>query len=162
MASGLVINSVQDVLAAALQILESAREEVVWLIPASVNSLSLAYGGVEKVRAFIQQGGVSRGVVRVSPANVKEIQMFLDAGEDIRHSDEVHEVFMYVGDKQQSVSAINTGVEEFTLDTPVTAFWSEDPTYAEYLLTSFENAWARAVPAERRIQELVEQGQGSR
>ncbi len=157
MPSGLVINSVQDALAAALQILESAQEEVVWLIPASVNSLSLAYGGVEKVRAFTQQGGVSRGVVQVSPANVKEIQLVWDAGEDIRHSDEVHEVFMYVGDRQHSISSLNTGVTEYTLDTPVTAFWSEDPTYAAYLLTSFENAWAHAVPAEKRIQELLEQ-----
>ncbi|MGZ4908302.1 MAG: hypothetical protein ACXVIG_06475 [Halobacteriota archaeon] len=155
MPAGITINRVQDALAAALQILESAREEVFWLIPASINSLSLTYGGVEKVRAFTQQGGVSRGVVQISPANVKEIQLFLDAGEDIRHSDEAHEVFMFVGDKQQSISSINIGVEEFTLDTPVSAFWSEDPSYAEYLLIAFEYAWSQAVPAAKRIQELL-------
>ncbi|MGZ4894592.1 MAG: hypothetical protein ACXV29_11230 [Halobacteriota archaeon] len=154
MPSGIVINSVQDALAVASQILESAQEEVVWLIPASINSLSLAYGGVEQVRAFIQKGGVSRGVVQISPANVKEIQMFLEAGEDIRHSDEAHEVFMYVGDKQHSISAINIDADEYTLDTPVTAFWSESPVYAEYLLASFESAWSDAIPAEKRIQEL--------
>jgi hypothetical protein len=99
---------------------------------------------------------LSRGVVQISPANITEIQMFLDAGEDIRHSDEVHEVFMFVGDKQQSISSLNIGVKEFTIDTPVTAFWSEDPAYAEYLLTSFEKVWSEAVPAEERIQELLE------
>jgi len=153
---GTVITSVKDVLAAALGIVESAQKEVVWVIPASINTLSLTYGGVEKIKAFIQNGGSSRGVVQISPANITEIQMFLDAGEDIRHSDEVHEVFMFVGDKQQSISSLNIGVKEFTIDTPVTAFWSEDPTFAEYLLTSFEKVWSEAVPAEERIQELLE------
>lgn len=158
MPPGLVINSVKDVIAAALGILDSAQKEVVWVIPASINSLSLTYGGVEKIRAFIQKGGLSRGVVQISPANVEEIQMFLDAGEDIRHSDEGHELYMFVGDKQQSISSLNIGVEEFTRDTPVTAFWSDSPAYAEYLFTSFENVWSKAVPAEERIKELLEQG----
>jgi hypothetical protein len=82
----------------------------------------------------------------------------LDFGEDLRHSDQFHEIFMIVGDKQQSLSAINLGVQEYTLDTPLTAFWSESPDYAEYLLTSYENAWSDAVPAEERIRELLEQG----
>jgi hypothetical protein len=65
---------------------------------------------------------------------------------------------MIVGDKQQSLSAINLGVQEYTIDTPITAFWSESLNYAEYLLTSFENVWSEAVPAEERIQELLKQG----
>ncbi|MGZ4902884.1 MAG: hypothetical protein ACXV5T_06505 [Halobacteriota archaeon] len=47
---------------------------------------------------------------------------------------------MFVADRRQSISAINIGIDEFALDTPVTAFWSDDRTYAEYLLASFENA----------------------
>jgi hypothetical protein len=154
---GTVITSVKDVLAAALGIVESAQKEVVWVIPASINTLSLTYGGVEKIKAFIQKGGFSRGVVQILPANITEIQMFLDAGEDIRHSDEGREVYMFVGDKQQSISSLNIGVKEFTLDTPVTAFWSDSPNYAEYLVTSFENAWSEAIPAKERIKELLEQ-----
>jgi hypothetical protein len=154
---GTVINNVKDVLAAALGIVDSAQKEVVWVIPASINTLSLTYGGVEKIKAFIQKGGLSRGVVQISPANITEIQMFLDAGEDIRHSDEAHELYMFVGDKQQSISSLNIGVKEFTLDTPVTAFWSDSPNYAEYLVTSFENAWSEAIPAKERIKELLEQ-----
>ncbi len=81
--------------------------------------------------------------------------MCVECGEDIRHSDAVHELFMYVGDKRESVSSINIGVVEYTLDTPVVAFWSESHTYAEYLLTAFESAWSQAVPAEQRIEELL-------
>jgi hypothetical protein len=90
--------------------------------------------------------------------NVERVRKRLDFGEDLRHSDRFHEVFLCIGDKQQSISAINLGVQEYTLDTPVTAFWSDSPAYAEYLLTSFENVWSEAVPAEVRIKELLEQG----
>jgi hypothetical protein len=65
---------------------------------------------------------------------------------------------MIVGDKQQSISAMNIGVQEYTLDTPITAFWSDSPPYAEYLVTSFENAWSKAISAEERIKELLKMG----
>ncbi len=157
MPSGIVINGVKDTFAAALEVLESAQEEVVWLVPPSVNSLSRHYAFVEKARALIERGGASRGVIQITHANVEEVRMSVKNGESVRHSDEVHELFMYVGDRQQSISGINIGVDEYTLDTPIVAFWSESPTYAEYLLTSFETAWSKAVPAEERIQELLKQ-----
>ncbi len=160
MPSGFIMHDVTNTLAAALEILESAREEVVWLIPASVNALSMTQGFVEKVQVFIQKGGVSRGIVDMSSTNIREIQAFLDVGEDIRHSDVTCEVFMYVADKRRSISSINIGVTEFTFDTPVVAFQSDDPTYAAYLLTSFENAWSQAIPAEERLQELLKQQAG--
>ncbi|MGZ7112201.1 MAG: hypothetical protein ACXVIU_12975 [Halobacteriota archaeon] len=100
---------------------------------------------------------MSRGIVQITPTNVEEVLMSVENGEDVRHSDEAHELFMYVGDRQQSISAINIGVDEYTLDTSIIAFWSEDPTYAEYLLASFESAWSQAVPAEERIQEVLKQ-----
>ena len=158
MASGIVINSVRDALAAALLLLEPAHEEVVWLVPPSIHTLSQHYDFVEKARAFVRQGGILRGIVAISHANVGEVQAKVANGEDVRHSDEVHELFMYVADRRHSVSAINVGVAEYALDTPVTAFWSERPDYAEYLLPAFEAAWARAVPARQRIDELLERG----
>jgi|GEM_PF-473641 hypothetical protein len=154
MPHGFIIHGVKDALAAALGILESEQKEVVWLVPPSVHSLATTLGFLEAMRAYVKRGGVSRGIVAVSRENVDEIRMSVESGEDIRHSDAVHEVFMYVGDKQKSVSAINIGVVEYTLDTPVAAFWSEDPTYAEYLLAAFETAWERAIPAQERIEEL--------
>jgi hypothetical protein len=154
MPHGFIINGVKDALAAALGILESQQKEVAWLVPPSVHSLATTLGFLEAMRAFVKRGGVSRGIVAVSRENVDEIRMSVESGEDIRHSDAVHEVFMYVGDKQKSVSALNIGVVEFRLDTPVAAFWSEDPTYIEYLLAAFETVWAQAIPAQERIEQL--------
>jgi len=149
MVSRRVISSVMDALAVASQILESATEEVVWVAPLSLLSLSERHGLVEQTRAFIRRGGVSRGVVPLSRASVRELQASPAIGADVRHSDEAHELLMFVGDRRQSISAINVGIDDFTRDTPLIAFWSEDPTYAQYLLASFEYAWSRAIPAER-------------
>ncbi len=130
MPSGLIINGVKDALAAALQILESAHEEVIWLIPSSIHSLSVTHGYFEQTKAFIERGGVARGIVSISLANIEEIQMSLESGEDIRNSDNVQEIFMYVGDKRDSVGSIDIDVSDYTLDTLAVCFWSEDPTYA--------------------------------
>jgi hypothetical protein len=113
---------------------------------------------MQSAKVFIQNGGVIRGIVPISCNNIERARMQLDIGEDLRHSDRIQEVFMLLGDKQQSISAINIGVGEYTLETSITAFWSESPTYAEYLYTSFENAWSEVVPARERIKELLTQG----
>ncbi len=159
MPSGIVINSVQDVVAVASQILEKAQEEVTWLIPPSLIPLLEYYDFVaESITPFLQKGGVSRGITPLSYANVEAIQGSLSRGEDVRHSDEPHELFMFVGDRRYSISAVNVGVKKFTPDTAIVAFWSASPIYAEYLLASFENVWTKAAPAEQRIQELLKEG----
>ncbi|HEX7515221.1 MAG TPA: hypothetical protein VF393_06505 [archaeon] len=45
-----------------------------------------------------------------------------------------------------------------SLDQQMAALWSDDPTYAQYLMSTFEMLWQQSVPVEERIQELLEQG----
>jgi hypothetical protein len=157
MPAGTVINSVKDVIAVVINTFESAKHEIVFITPDSVMNLAGNYQTMLSAERFIKNGGTVRGIVPILRENVERVRKRLDFGEDLRHSDQFHEVFMCVGDKQQSISAINLGVQEYKLDTPITAFWSDSPNYAEYLLTSFENAWSEAVPAEERIKQLLEQ-----
>ncbi len=129
-----------------------------WLIPPSLVPLLARFNfASESITPFLQRGGTSRGIVPLPYVNVEAMQTSLSRGEDVRHSDEVHELFMLVGDRQYSVSSINIDVDEYTFDTPIVAFWSESPTYAEYLLASFETAWSQAVPAAQKIEELLAQ-----
>jgi hypothetical protein len=158
MPAGTVITSVKDAIAVVLHIFESAKHEIVFLTPASFLSLAGTFNSMQSAKQFIQDGGVLRAILPISSDIVEAARMRLDIGEDLRHSDQFHEIFLIVGDKKQSLSAINLGVQEYALDTPVTAFWSESPAYVEYLLTSFEKVWSEAVPAEERLQELLKQG----
>jgi hypothetical protein len=158
MPAGTVVTSVKDAIAVILRIFESANREIVFITPPSFMELSANYASMEGAERFIRNGGVVRGILPVSRDDVIEVRMRLDTGYHLRHSDLFHESFMIVGDRQQSISAINVGVQEYTLDTPITSFWSDSPAFAEYLLTIFENAWSKAIPAEQRIQELLKQG----
>jgi hypothetical protein len=157
MPAGTVIKSVKDVIAVILSIFESAKNEVVFITPDSVMNLAGNYQTMQSAELLIQNGGTVRGIVPIVRDNIERVRKRLDFGEDLRHSDCFHEVFMIIGDKQQSLSAINLGVQEYSLDTPVTAFWSDSPSYAEYLITIFEKEWLEAVPAEERIKELLKQ-----
>jgi len=160
MPAGSIITNAEDFVAVVLKILETARHETAFIFSPSLLSFAGTYDSAEHAKRFIENGGVVRGIVPISLANIEAARLRLDIGEDLRHSDEVHEFLMFVGDRRYSISAINIGIDDFTGGTPFTAFWSESLPYAEYLLASFENAWSRAIPAERRIQELLEHKEG--
>ncbi len=157
MPSGAVINSVEDFIAAAVQIFDAAQRELVFIVPHSVQSLAGTDDATTRAKRFIENGGVVRGIIAISAANREEVRKRADVGAELRHHDEVHELFISVVDKRYSVSSVNMGVEEFTHDTPIVAFWSDDPTYAEYLLALFANVWSQAIPAETRFEELSEE-----
>jgi len=158
MPAGTIVNGVKDIVAVVFNLYDYTKNEISFLVPPSLLSIAGTLDTLQHAKRFIENGGAVRAITTISRANVEESHTRLDIGEDLRHCDTLSEIFMFVGDKQYSVSSINIGVQEYTLDTPVTAFWSESPAYAEYLLASFENAWSQAAPAEERIQELLRQG----
>ncbi len=158
MRSGMMINSVGDAVAVIFKILESARREIVFVTSPPLLSVAGTFDTVEIAKRFIDGGGTLKGITTITRANVEEIRMRMDVGLDLRHSGELHELSLFVADKQNSISGLNTDVGEYALDTPVSGFWSEDPAFATFLLTIFESAWSRAIPAEERIEELMRQG----
>jgi len=157
MPAGTAVNGVDDIMAVVLNIYDSAKNEISFLAPPFFVSIAGTLDVLQHAKRFIENGGVVRGITTISRDNVEEAQMRLDIGEDLRHCSTLSEIFMFVGDRKQSISSINIGVREYTRDMPITAFWSESPVYAEYLLGSFENAWSQAVPAEKQIRELEQE-----
>ncbi len=156
MASGTIVNGLANALTVVVNIIDSAQHEIAFLAPPSILSIGGAsFNSMQSAKRFIQRGGVFKGVTTVSLVNLEEVRMRLNIGENLRHSDFYHEVFMIVGDKQHSLSAANVGIYDYRLDTPVITYCSKDPTYVEYLLTSFEGAWSQSVPAEERLLELM-------
>jgi cyanophycinase-like exopeptidase len=73
------------------------------------------------------------------------VRQHLDFGEDVRHVEKYDGVFFLIGDKTQSISSIHVNTEDLSVDDTIVAFWSRDPTYAGYLLSNFEQAWAQGV-----------------
>ncbi len=61
-------------------------------------------------------------------------------------------------DKKICISGISAEFTRISLDQPLAALWTDDPTYAQYLASTFEMLWEQSIPAEERIQELLKQG----
>jgi hypothetical protein len=158
MAKGTIIKSVKDALAVGSSIIESAKNEIVWLLPPAMVVFAAQYSIAKKSKNLIENGGHIRSIFQISPQYAELAQSLLDIGENIRHVDQYEGVFFLVGDKKQSISSMHVNVEALSLDDQVVAFWSEAPTYAEYLLSHFDQAWAQGVDAQERIRELLKQG----
>jgi hypothetical protein len=158
MANRTIITSVTDALAVCMSIIESANNEVVYTSPLSLLVLGSQFGFAEKTKLFIQKGGRVRGIADFSYQYIKVIQESLDNGIDVRHYPQYQGIFMLAGDRGESISSMSVDVERFSINAPVVALWSNDPTYAEYLMSTFELAWEQAVPAAQRIDELLKEG----
>ena len=158
MADGTIITSVTDALAICSNIIESANNEVVYLSPPSLLVLASQFSLREKTKMLIQKAGRVRGIADFSYQYIEEMREILDIGTDVRHVDQYQGIFMLVGDRKESISSMSIDVESLSIDTPLVALWSDDPTYAEYLMSTFEIAWEQSVPAAQRIEELLKEG----
>lgn len=99
-----------------------------------------------------------RGIADFSYQYINEVQEWLDDGIDVRYYPQYQGMFMLVGDERKSISSMSIDVERLSVNTPVVALWSDEPTYAEYLTSTFETVWEQSVPAGQLIEELLKEG----
>ena len=116
-----------------------------------------SFGLTEKTEMLIKRGGHVRGISNISLTYIDVVRESVDVGEEVRHYDQYQGIYFIVADKKESVSSINVDAESLSLEDPLVALWTEDPIYAEYLLSTFEIAWYQSIPAEQRMQELFEE-----
>jgi len=158
MADGTIITSVTDALAICSSIIESANNEVVYIAPASLLVLASRFGLAKKTEMLIQKAGSVRSIADFSYPYIDEMRKLLGIGEGVRHVSQYQGIFMLIGDGRESISSMSVDVESLSIDAPVVALWSDDPTYAEYLMSTFETVWEQSVPAAQRIEELLKEG----
>jgi hypothetical protein len=147
-----IVESVKDAITVGSIIIESAESEIVWLFPAPMLAMAAQYN--LKSRGLMQKGGRVRGITTSSSPYAETVSVLLDIGVDVRHIENDNGSFLLVGDKSQSISSTNFNVKDLSLDDKIVAFWTDDPDYAEYLLSSFDTAWAEATDAQKRIREF--------
>jgi hypothetical protein len=155
-----LLKDVRDVIAASLSLLESAENDVIWLLPPQMLAFASQFGLTNQAKALIEKGGRVRGITEVSGTDLRVVRELLDVGEDVRHVDQYRGELMLVVDKRESISSISqqsVDIGDLSLDDRVVVFWTDDLSYAEYLFTTFEAAWKGAVDANKRINELLEQ-----
>jgi sugar-specific transcriptional regulator TrmB len=151
-----IIKSTKELVAAAIPMIESMKEE--WLVaaPGLATVIASLFGINDAAAALIQRGGKVRTIVDISYPIIDNVRELLNIGEEVRHIDQ-HGVMFVVYDRKHSMTAINIATSA-SLNAPMTALWTDDPTYAEYLASTFEMLWKQGIPAEEQIQELLKQG----
>jgi sugar-specific transcriptional regulator TrmB len=151
-----IIKSVKELVAATIPLLDSMQEEWLVVVPGLATVVASLFGINDAAAALIQRGGKVRTLVDISYSIIDNVQELLHIGEEVRHTDQ-HGVMFVVYDRKHSMTNMNPP-RSASLNAPMTALWTDDPTYALYLASTFEILWKQAVPAEERIQELLEQG----
>ena len=147
-----IIENVRDAVAVTSAIVESAQNEVIWILPSAVLGLGAYYGLNEVAKKRIEKGGHIRGIID-SDTHFK-VPKHLNNGEEVRVLDQYQGQFMLVADKRESISSINVKATGLSLDDPLVAFWTDNQAYAEYLSATFKAEWNEAVDPEKQSQEL--------
>lgn len=158
MAEETIITRLTDALAVCSNIIESANDEVVYLLPPSLLVLASQFNLRENIKMLIRKGGRVRGIADFSYQYIEEMREILDIGTDVRHISQYQGIFLLMGDRKESISSISIDAKSVSVDTPIVALWSDDATHAEYLMATFETAWEQSVPAAERIEELLKEG----
>lgn len=153
-----ILKTVKDVLTVSLSTLTSAEKEWVAVIPPITTVLSSLFV-IEADKEFIDRGGSIRFITDITYPYVETIQEHLDAGMEVRHFDKYSGLLFFVFDGKIGMSVINVaGLKRAALNEPVSVLWTDEPAYAQYLVSTFEMLWQQSVPAEERIRELLKQG----
>ncbi len=153
-----MLKTVKEIITTAIPIIQNTEKEFLWVAPQSALLSASMFGVNDVVKELTQRGGTTRGITDITPNIIPLVQEVLDVGEEVRHFDGYRGVFYTVFDRRHCISAINIDISHHKLDEPATMLYTDDPVYANYLVSTFELLWGQSVPAEERIQELLEQG----
>jgi hypothetical protein len=146
------------VVTVTLSALASAEKEWFAVVPPILTVFSSLFF-VEDDNQFIDRGGRIRFITDITYPYVELIQEHLDAGVEVRHFDKYSGLLFCVFDGKIGMSAINAAdLKRVSLSQLVSVLWSDDRTYAQYLVSTFQVFWQQSIPAEQRIQELLAQG----
>jgi len=152
-----IIKTLKEYLTLVMPLITSLETEWLGAVSDAAVVVASQFGVNPFTKEFIERGGRVRFVVNVTYPIIDMTRELLDIGIEVRHSDQLGILFT-VFDRRICISAINAELSHFRLDEPLTALYTEDRTYAQYLLTTFETLWNQSNPAEERIGELLKLG----
>jgi len=151
-----IIKSLKEGIGLAMPALTTTVKEWILVCPAIFLVISSLYT-IEDTKKFTDRGGKIRVITDFSYEYIESVQQQLDIGADVRHLTEYRGIMFSVFDKKISTSAINVDINRLSLDTSMSMIWTDDPTHAQYLISTFELLWKQAVPAAQRIEELLKE-----
>ncbi|MGZ4921635.1 MAG: hypothetical protein ACXV3U_05505 [Halobacteriota archaeon] len=111
-----------------------------------------------KLSASSSEGGACKTIFDIPYSMIDVVREMTEIGEEVRHYGPYSGVFFALIDRKICFHAINVDMKNISLNQPLAMLYTDDPTYAGYLVGTFELLWKQAIPAEERIQELLKRG----
>ncbi len=153
-----MLKTLRDIVHTTAHIIQSTEHEFLCVIHENGLVAASVFDINSLVKELNERGGKTRGVGHITHSMIPFVQELLAIGVDARHLDGYNGLYYGVFDRRHCVSAINVNFKHVRLDEPATMLYTDDSVYADYLASTFEMLWQQAVPAEERIEELLEQG----
>jgi len=153
-----ILKSVKDVIAAIMPSVASTEKEWLCVVPPIALVLASLYGIIEGTKKLVERGGRVRIITDISYPYIELAQQHLDIGTDMCHYDQYRGIMYTVFDRKSAISAISADISHVSLNEPLSAIWTDDLTYADYLVSTFELLRRQSVPAAQRIEELLKEG----
>ncbi len=121
-------------------------------------ALASLFGVNSEVKNFIERGGTCKTMFDIPYRLIDVTREMIEIGEEVRHYGPYTGVFFALIDRRICFHAINVDMRHISLNQPLSMLYTDDSTYAGYLVGTFEMLWNRALPAEQRVEELLTQG----
>jgi len=153
-----VIKSIKELVGIAIAATTACENDVIVVSPEEVIAVSSLFGVLDEIKKLIERGANFRMLTDVSYSAIEFVKEALDIGEEVRHLDGYRGVYFAVLDRKTCLHGINLDMKHLSLTQPIAMLYTDDPTYADYLMETFEMLWQQSVPAARRIEELQKQG----
>ena len=150
-----ILKNTGEVATTAFSTLNSVEKEWIAVVPGIITVFSSLYA-LEDDKKFLDRGGKIQFITDITYPYVEIIQQHLDLEMEVRHLDKYSGIMFFVFDKKISMTAINIP-RKVSLNEPISVLWTDDATYADYLASTFEILWEQAIPAEKRIEELLKE-----
>jgi len=153
-----ILKSIKELVGIADALTTACENEVALVTPEEMMAVASLFGILDEIKKLIERGASFRTLTDVSYSAIALVKEALDIGEEVRHLDGYRGVYFAVLDRKTCLHGINLDIKHLSLTQPIAMLYTDDPTYADYLIETFERLWGQAVPAEERIQELLKQG----
>ena len=153
-----IIKSVGEATAIVISIMASLEERLLWVAPGSAVIAFSLFGINEAAKKLVERGGCVRGICDVTYPIIEPVQELLDIGEDVRHFSQYRGIYLAVFDNRLCWSSINVDFARISRNEPLSVLHTDDSTYINYLVSTFEILWNQAIPATQRIEDLLREG----
>jgi len=153
-----IIKNVKELIAIGLASAVAAQKEMLVMSSREIVALSSLFDVNDEVKRFIERGGACKTIFDIPYSMIDVVREMTEIGEEVRHYGPYSGVFFALIDRKTCFHAINVDMKNISLNQPLAMLYTDDPTYAGYLVGTFELLWEQAVPAEERIQELLKRG----